>query len=453
MKFPGSAIPHLLIVLLLSLFVHAQSVRVDQQASPENIKVDRARGKQMLNDIKDEIKTRYYDKDFHGIDLDARFEAAEDKIEKASSNSEIFQYIAAAVLELDDSHTFFVPPGRANRTYYGFSMQMVGNNCFVIDVTKGSDAEKKGLKVGDVVAGIERYQVTRQNFWLIEYLIYQLSPLPNLKITRVKDNKPDQLLIESTIVPLKERLKEERERRKRKREDPYKCIAINSELIACRLETFSVDKKYIDRMMEEAAGYKKMILDLRGNGGGYVKIEEYLIGHFFNKDVTIGTFVRRRGSDQRIAKPQTKNNFAGELVVLIDSDSASAAEVTARVLQIEKRAKIVGDVSAGMVMTSVAGTMSNQRGVPGYQTFSFYGLSVTVGDLIMSDGKRLEKWGVLPDHPVGPTAMALITNTDPVLAYAAMLLGVDLAPEKAGEFKFLPRKTEREDDEDEEDES
>ncbi len=38
-------------------------------------------------------------------------------------------------------------------------------------------------------------------------------------------------------------------------------------------------------MMKEVGVHKKFILDLRGNGGGYVKIEEYLTGHFFDRDV------------------------------------------------------------------------------------------------------------------------------------------------------------------------
>jgi C-terminal processing protease CtpA/Prc len=33
-------------------------------------------------------------------------------------------------------------------------------------------------------------------------------------------------------------------------------------------------------MMKEVGVHKKFILDLRGNGGGYVKIEEYLTGYF-----------------------------------------------------------------------------------------------------------------------------------------------------------------------------
>ena len=44
--------------------------------------------------------------------------------------------------------------------------------------------------------------------------------------------------------------------------------------------------------------------------------------------------------------------YTGELAILVDSESASAAEVFPRLMQIEKRAKIYGDQSAGAVMTS-----------------------------------------------------------------------------------------------------
>jgi carboxyl-terminal processing protease len=237
-------------------------------------------------------------------------------------------------------------------------------------------------------------------------------------------------------------------RRRQKQENPYKCQKINAETIACRLETFSVDKKYVDKMMAEVGEHKKMILDLRGNGGGYVKTEEHLTGYFFDRDVKVATFVMRDKTKERIAKSQKEKAFKGELIVLIDSNSASASEVFSRVIQIEKRGKIVGDVSAGAVMTSNFITMANSRGVPGYETLSFFAVNLTVADLIMSDGNRLENVGVIPDYRVGPAAKALFEKSDPVLAFSAKLFGANITAEDAGKFYFLSKKTE--DDEEQE---
>jgi hypothetical protein len=54
--------------------------------------------------------------------------------------------IAQVLIELEDSHTVFLPPSRAYTTDYGWTMQMIGDRCFVSSVDKGSDAEAKRSK-------------------------------------------------------------------------------------------------------------------------------------------------------------------------------------------------------------------------------------------------------------------------------------------------------------------
>ena len=76
--------------------------------------------------------------------------------------------------------------------------------------------------------------------------------------------------------------------------------------------------------------------------------------------------------------------------------------------------------------------------------FSSVGMSITIGDVVMRDGSRLENIGVIPDYPVVPNGLALSKKMDPILAYGAVLLGAELSMEKAGSFHFI---TQKEDDE------
>jgi carboxyl-terminal processing protease len=119
--------------------------------------------------------------------------------------------------------------------------------------------------------------------------------------------------------------------------------------------------------------------------------------------------------------------FAGRIVVLIDADSGSAAELLARVVQLEKRGTVIGDQSSGAVMQGeiLAGA------VEGPQGFIFYHASVTRADLIMSDGTSLERIGVKPDELMMPASEDLAAGRDPVLARAIAMLGGAIDPAAA----------------------
>src|SRR2546426_3984765 len=98
----------------------------------------------------------------------------------------------------------------------------------------------------------------------------------------------------------------------------------------------------------------------------------------------------------------------------LDSKSASAAELFAKIIQLEKRGKVMGDRTAGAVMLAIfrpglLGDMSNGNMIP-------YGASVTDADIIMSDGKSMEHIGVTPDELLLPSASDLAGQRDPVLS-------------------------------------
>jgi len=125
--------------------------------------------------------------------------------------------------------------------------------------------------------------------------------------------------------------------------------------------------------------------------------------------------ISRDKKDEVMAKPKSPN-FSAPLFVLIDSHSASAAEVVARVLQIKGRATIVGDRSAGMV------NRSRFFGGRGGAIYTIpYGVAVTVSRAVLPDGQELEDRGVLPDVACVPTEEDLRLSRDPCLEKALIL--------------------------------
>ncbi len=408
--------------------------------------MNRHRGLLILENVQELLELKYYDRSFRGIDLKQKFNAAKDQMKTQEKNWQIYRTIAQVLIDLGDSHTTFLPPDRLFRVEYGFTSMIIGARCFVVDVKLGSNAEKQGLKRGDEILAFNSIVPNRDTYWVINYLIYGLDPQENLKLSlRTPDNRNKEITILSRFLSPKERKEERRKRKADEQSKPVKCQPIGQEIMACKLRTFQVEKNVIDQMMKEVGSKRKLILDLRGNGGGLVSTEMYLTSRFFANDVVIGTEVMRDRSKQRTASGSGEKAYMGELIVLVDSESASASEVFARTIQLEKRGKVVGDTSAGAVMTSIGYAITTPmagRTVEYQKPYQVSFMSVSVGDLVMRDGGRLEGVGVSPDIPVGPSPLALLNRTDPILAYAAELLGSPITAEKAGEFYFLIPKSE-----------
>jgi C-terminal processing protease CtpA/Prc len=119
------------------------------------------------------------------------------------------------------------------------------------------------------------------------------------------------------------------------------------------------------------------------------------------------------------------------LIVLVDSRSASAAEIFARVVQLEKRGIVLGDRTAGAVTEAQffphAVSLDSTKSVS-------YAAEITEAALIMSDGGMLENVGVSPDERILPTPADISEGRDPVLARAAELAGVKMTELEAGKM-------------------
>jgi carboxyl-terminal processing protease len=425
------------LALALAALSLITSLAPAQQPPMSSFDRDRAQG--ILRVIAGDVQKHYYDPKFHGLDWDAKVGEAKEGIAKADTFNRAMSSIAAVLDTLNDSHTFFLPPQHEFRLSYGFEYQMVGDRCFVTRVRPKSDAEGKGVKPGDELVALNGFNVNRDDLWKMQYVFSVLRPQPALRLAlRDEAGAQRQVDIAAKIRQHKRitdltfsgagqdifdliRESETEEHLMRARFAEY-----GDQLIALKVPEFLFSRDEVENMIGKARKYPNLIIDLRGNPGGSVETLKYLVGGVFDKDVKIGDRVGRKEAKPEVAKGW-HNSYSGKIVVLVDARSASAAELFARLIQLEKRGAVIGDQSSGSVMEAKQYTEQM-----GSDTVIFYGASITEWDLLMSDGKSLEQRGVTPDEIVLPGAHDIAIGRDPALAYAAQTLGVKITPEAAG---------------------
>lgn len=420
-------------------------VLVAQEVPQQISKFDRLIAQDMLKTVTDDVRKHYYDPKMHGLDWAAKVAEAKQRIEKADSWNMALSEIAAVLDSLNDSHTLFFPPPRANRYDYGWQYQMIGEHCFVTRVRPKSDTEARGVKSGDEILTLNGYHPTRHNLWKMKYLSLVLQPQPALR-AGLQDPAGKQRQVD---VPA--RIHEgqgygtlagggdiwDRERRKENTELllNVRDVEFGEQLMVLKVPEFYFSISKIATVISKARKYPALILDLRGNPGGNIENLKYLIGSMFDKDVKIADLVGRKESKTEIAKVESQQ-FPGKLIVLVDADSGSASELFARVMQIEKRGVVIGDHTSGSVMGA-----ERYREKTGIGRVVVYSTSVSEWDPVMADGKSLEHNGVTPDEIVLPSAEDLSSGRDPAMARAAELLGVKVSPAEAGKmfpYEWLP---------------
>lgn len=432
----GSVKTRLRIVIIVTvLLLGGKSWPQQQQMSS----LERGRALAMLQVISGDVRKHYYDPKFHGVDFDSKIAEAKRQIEKATSFNMAMSHIAAALDNLDDSHTFLIPPQHAYRHDYGLQYQIFGNRCFVTQVRPKSDAESKGVKPGDEILTINGFDVNRGDFWKVHYVFSVLRPQAGLRLGLQDPSGAKRQVDVSAKIQEEKRVKDltaesggadfwDLVRKDETREHLMRAryMEVGNQLMILKVPEFFFSAGEVEGMISKARKDPNLIIDLRGNPGGSVDTLKYLVGGMFEKEVKIADRVGRKDTKPEIAKP-IHNPFLGKLVVLVDARSASAAELFARIMQLEKRAVVIGDQTSGAVME--AKHFSEQTGT---DTMVYYGASITEWDLIMADGKSLEHTGVTPDEVLLPSAHAIANGRDPVLAHAAETMGVKITSEDAG---------------------
>jgi C-terminal processing protease CtpA/Prc len=438
-----SSVKTAIVVAILLASLSGRILR--SQTKMDSINLDRSRG--ILRDAYENVKKHYYDPKYHGLNIDARYHEYDAKIQNASSLSDAFAVVAGYLDALNDSHTFFEPPSRPYRVDYGYRMQMFGDDCFVNRVRPGADAESK-LHPGDQVMGYNGYPVNRGVFWKLNYYFDSLAPQKgSTLVLRGTEGQERKITVDAKVRELKrvlditgssgdtdiwQMVRDQESYDHAVRQRYYEM----SDVMIWKMPEFFLNDSEVDRLFGIARKHKALILDLRGNPGGAILTLERMLGNVLDHDVKIADRVGRKELKPEIAKSRGNSAFSGKLIVLVDSGSASAAELFPRVVQLERRGTVIGDRSMGAVMEAQGYSASQ-----GLDTKIFYRFSITEADLIMKDGKSLEHVGVTPDELIIPAAKDLAAGRDPALSRAAELAGLNIEPAAAGKlfpFEWLP---------------
>jgi C-terminal processing protease CtpA/Prc len=417
-------------VLFVTAFLPAQKVKKGE--------LEEARA--ILRQVQDIIEKRYYDPTFRGVDLRARFASADKQIGDQPSFLAGLAVVAWAVEGLNDSHTTFVPPLRNVIIDKGWQMVMVGEKCLISAVQPGSDAEKRGLRPGDEILKLENYQPNRSTFAKIDYRVNVIAPLAEYHFVVASPGPTARQLVVKgheevfpadirgfnggdTLHQIQRLVKGYRILGK------SRFVEMGDRLMIWKLPEFNLQAADINRYMGAAKKHETLILDLRDNRGGDEETLRWLVGNFFDQDITVGDKIGRTGKEPLRVPARNKNAFTGKLIVLVNSQSASSAEIFARVVQLEKRGTVMGDQTSGEV--GRAEIIPLQQGAG---TIIQYAVEVTISRLLMPDGQDLEGSGVVPDTKLLPTQEDMAAGRDPVLSAAAQSVGVTISPEEAGKL-------------------
>jgi len=253
----------------------------------------------------------------------------------------------AALLEQLDPHSAYIPPVdlqgvnedmEGNFDGIGIEFNIVNDTIVVVSAISGGPSEALGIRSGDRIVNIEGNNVAGigiKNEQVIKSLRGKKGTKVKIEVKRrnIKDKIP--YTITRDKIPL------------------YSLDAsymVNDKIGYIKINRFSettFDEYYDAFKKLKKQGMQKMILDLRGNPGGYLNMATSLADEFLKKNDMI-VYTEGRSRKRENFKATSQGEFENEpLVVLIDEGSASASEIVAGSLQDNDRATIIGRRSFG----------------------------------------------------------------------------------------------------------
>jgi carboxyl-terminal processing protease len=433
---PRSALVLLLTLLVAGLAVGQAPAPIAAVPNP-TVDVRRETFEQVWRTIRD----KHFDPTLGGLDWNKIHEKYEPRLATIKSDDELYAMLQQMIGELGQTHFNIIPPtalvdepGKAEGEI-GVDLELVGNEILITKVIAGSPAAAAGIRPGYSLRSIDGKPVVDRLAELTERLKPRkgTDALKRLIIGRlilhavdgpidstarlqladekdqVRDFKVARVITQVEMSPAMGNFPPQPiEFESRRLDGNIGYIRFNIWVIPMmeKLRTAI-------RSMADASG---LILDLRGNPGGVGGMAPGLAGLLSSQQFSLGTMKMRSGEQYFTAFPQ-QQPFAGPVVILTDSGSASTSEVFAAGMQETKRATVVGEQTAGAALPSVF------EKLPTGAIFQY-----AIGDFKTPGGVLVEGRGVFPDVPASLSRATLLAGHDAQLDAAVLEVKMHIAP-------------------------
>lgn len=309
---------------------------------------------------------------------------------------------------LGDPHTSYMTPEEYQQAnmplegeYEGIGawVDTSGKTLTIISPMPDSPAEKAGLKAGDQIIAIDGKSVEGVDPSIV--LKSVLGPAGTTVTLTIKRTSPDETLDVSIT-------------RQKISVPTMESKMLDNQIAYVALYTFGdttandLKKALTDLLAQNPKG---LILDLRGNGGGYLQTAIEVVSQFIKEGPVM---YEETGDGKRQEYDAIPGGLATDipLVVLINGGSASASEITAGAIQDTGRGKLVGTTSYGKGSVQNWIPLENNQGA----------VRITIAHWLTPKERQINGVGLTPDVVVEYTEEDAKAGRDPQLAKAIEIL-------------------------------
>ena len=260
----------------------------------------------------------------------------------STSETKLVEDAIVGMLEKLDPHSTYTDPEetkemteplQGNFDGIGIQFNMLTDTLYVIQVIPGGPSEKVGLMAGDRIIMVDDTLIAGVKMKNTDVMKRLRGPKnTEVRVKVLRGGVPD--LIEFKItrgkIPVYSL------------DAAYMADKATGYIKLNRFAASSADefREALEKLKKQ--GMKNLILDLQGNGGGYLNIAIDLADEFLGKDKLI-VYTEGNKQPREEAKSSARGGFEeGRLVVLVDETSASASEILSGAVQDWDRGVVVG---------------------------------------------------------------------------------------------------------------